>query len=680
MKFGIQISPRIEKRHQAGIPGVDDYPNIFISTMRNWPIERPYANDNPLYVNNTHSININPATYKEAFTGWTDEYTRVFKSNIYADYDFGFGLKARATYSYEYFNWIMECFEFTYPAYTYDRVAKTYNQVVGGGNLNPYRRTDRQHNETKYAQLQLNYNKKFGKHTIAATAAYDQTRMDLQFLRIHTIPPTNYIPIQNLVDQDELNNQWTMSARASYTGRLNYNFNEKYLLEAIGRYDGSYMYAKENRWGFFPGVLFGWRLSNEPFFKSLKGIFSELKLRGSWGQTGAESGVSAFGYLGGFNWSSGSYRFNGVTYTGIAPRGLPVTKLSWVTNTSTNIGIDFAIFNDKITGQFDVFRRKRTGIPAARYDVLIPSEVGYSLPNENLNSAENRGVEGMVTYRGKMGPVIFNIGVNTTLSRSKTLETYKPRFGNSWDEYRNSSQGRWDNINWGYHILGQFQSQEQIDDYPVNVDGSGNRTLLPGDLIYEDLNGDKIINTMDQKPIGYATGSNPYMSFGLNSQFNYKGIDLVLVFGGGTMQTWIYSNELKIPYGTNNGNSPQWLLGDRWHRADPYDNTSEWIPGYYPPTRKDFQTHSNFSRTNDFYRVNVSYLRLGSTEIGYNVSQKLLNRFKLGLTKARIYTNISNLFSIDNTLKFQVDPEVSSSSGLVYPQSRVFNFGFSLTF
>ncbi|MDO9339008.1 MAG: SusC/RagA family TonB-linked outer membrane protein, partial [Bacteroidales bacterium] len=680
LKFGIQISPRIEKRHQAGIPGVDDYPNIFISTMRNWPIERPYANDNPLYVNNTHSININPATYKEAFTGWTDEYTRVFKSNIYADYDFGFGLKARATYSYEYFNWIMECFEFTYPAYTYDRVAKTYNQVVGGGNLNPYRRTDRQHNETKYAQLQLNYNKKFGKHTIAATAAYDQTRMDLQFLRIHTIPPTNYIPIQNLVDQDELNNQWTMSARASYTGRLNYNFNEKYLLEAIGRYDGSYMYAKENRWGFFPGVLFGWRLSNEPFFKSLKGIFSELKLRGSWGQTGAESGVSAFGYLGGFNWSSGSYRFNGVTYTGIAPRGLPVTKLSWVTNTSTNIGIDFAIFNDKITGQFDVFRRKRTGIPAARYDVLIPSEVGYSLPNENLNSAENRGVEGMVTYRGKMGPVIFNIGVNTTLSRSKTLETYKPRFGNSWDEYRNSSQGRWDNINWGYHILGQFQSQEQIDDYPVNVDGSGNRTLLPGDLIYEDLNGDKIINTLDQKPIGYATGSNPYMSFGLNSQFNYKGIDLVLVFGGGTMQTWIYSNELKIPYGTNNGNSPQWLLGDRWHRADPYDNTSEWIPGYYPPTRKDFQTHSNFSRTNDFYRVNVSYLRLGSTEIGYNVSQKLLNRFKLGLTKARIYTNISNLFSIDNTLKFQVDPEVSSSSGLVYPQSRVFNFGFSLTF
>lgn len=440
------------------------------------------------------------------------------------------------------------------------------------------------------------------------------------------------------------------------------------------------MLTKGNRWGFFPGVLIGWRISNEPFFSSLKGIFSELKIRGSWGQTGAETGVNAFGYLGGFNWSSGAYRFNGVTYTGIAPRGLPVTNLSWVTNTSTNIGIDFAILNDKISGQFDVFQRKRTGIPAARYDVLIPSEVGYSLPNENLNSAANRGIEGMVTYRGKVGPVIFSAGANATLSRSLTLNLYKPRFGNSWDEYRTSSEGRWDNVNWGYHIIGQFQSQEQINDYPVNVDGSGNRTLLPGDLIYEDLNGDKIINTLDQKPIGYATGANPYMSFGLNSQFNYKSIDLVLVFGGGTMQTWIYSGELKIPYGTNNGNSPQWLLEDRWHRADPYDNTSAWIPGYYPPTRKDFQTHSNFSRTNDFYRVNVAYLRLGSTEIGYTVPSKLLNRLKLGVTKARIYTNISNLFSIDNTLKFEVDPEVSSTSGLVYPQSRVFNFGFSLTF
>ncbi len=162
----------------------------------------------------------------------------------------------------------------------------------------------------------------------------------------------------------------------------------------------------------------------------------------------------------------------------------------------------------------------------------------------------------MVTYNGQAGPVRFNIGVNATLSRAINLQTYKPRFGNSWDEYRNSSEDRWDGINWGYHIIGQFQSEQEIADYPVDVDGSGNRTLLPGDLIYEDLNGDKIINSMDQKPIGYATNSNPYLSFGLNANADYKGLSLALVFAGGTMQTWIRSGELKNPFGTNNGNSP----------------------------------------------------------------------------------------------------------------------------
>jgi TonB-linked SusC/RagA family outer membrane protein len=680
LKFGLQLSPRLEHRHQSGIPGVDDYPNIFNAVMRNWPTERPWANDTYPYVNNTHSVNINPATYKEEITGWTTENTRVFKSNIYLDYDFGFGLKVRGTYSYEYFNWIMECFEWTYPAYTYDRVTKTYNQVVGGGNLNPYRRTDRQHNETSYAQFQANYNKTFGKHTIGATAAYDQTYGDNQFLRVHTIPPTNYIPVQNLVDQDELTNNWNMSARASFVGRFNYGFADKYLLELVGRYEGSYMYAPGHRWGFFPNASIGWRISNESFFAPLKSVISDLKFRASWGQTAAETGVSTFGYLGGFNWASGSYRFNGVTYTGISARGLPVTNLSWVTNNMSNIGFDIALFNDKITGQFDVFERRRIGIPAARYDVLLPSEVGYSLPNENLNSAANRGMEGLITYNGKAGAVTYNIGVNATLSRSLTIETYKPRFGNSWDEYRTSSLGRWDGINWGYHILGQFQSMEQIADYGVDMDGKANTTLLPGDLIYEDLNGDKIINSMDAKPIGYATNSNPYLSFGLNSNVNYKGLGLALVMAGGTMQTWIRTGELKTPYGGSSGNSPTWLLSDRWHHSDPYDVTSPWVAGYYPPTRKDVPNHSNNSRTNDFYLTNVTYFRCASAELSYGIPPSLLTKARIGLTRARVYANITNPFSLDNVMKYETDPEINSGSGLVYPQSRIWNFGFSLTF
>jgi len=679
LKVGSQISARYELRHQAGIPGIDDYPNIFNAIMRNWPTERPFANDNPKYVNNTHSININPATYQEWLTGPTNESDRVFRGNFYGEYDFGFGLKARATVAYGYSVYLWECFEYTYDAYTYDRLTDTYNVVPGGGNKNPFRETRRRHIEDRFGQFQLSYNKKIDKHSIAAVAAYEQSYNDNQYLALHTIPPNNYIPTQRLENQDALTNTWAMSARASYIGRVNYNYDERYLMEFLGRYDGSYLYAPDKRWGFFPGISLGWRISNEGFFTPLKGIVSELKLRGSWGQTGSESGVSAFGYQEGFNWASGNYIFNGTTITGIIPRGIPVTNLSWVTNISKNIGFDISLFNGKVNGQFDLFERRVTGIPAARYDVLLPSEVGYSLPDENLNTTANRGIEGMVDYSGEVAGINFTIGANATLSRQRTIEVYKPRFGNSWDEYRNSSLDRWNSINWGYHILGQFQSQEEIDDYPVNIDGQANRTLLPGDLIYEDLNGDMIINTMDQKPIGYATGATPYLSFGINTTFEYKGITLVADFAGGTMQTFIRNNELKIPFaGSNNGNSPDWLLMDRWHRADPFDPNSEWIPGTNPPTRKDVTSHSNFNKTNDFYLLNVSYMRLRSLEIGYNIPEKLLQ--KVGASKLRVYTNLSNLFSIDNVgKKYHIDPEITSTGGLVYPQSRVYNFGFILT-
>src|SRR5690606_5474992 len=189
---------------------------------------------------------------------------------------------------------------------------------------------------------------------------------------------------------------------------------------------------------------------------------------------------------------------------------------SWVTNRTKNLGVDFSLFNSKITGQFDVFERKRTGLPAGRYDVLLPVEVGYALPNENLNSDATRGMDGMLAYNGKSGEFKYSIGVNGTIGRLRSLSTYKPRFGNSWDEYRNSIEDRWANVNWGYQVIGQFQSQEEIDTYPINNDTQGNRSQLPGDFKYKDVNGDKIINGLDQRPIGYAQNALPYFNYGVN--------------------------------------------------------------------------------------------------------------------------------------------------------------------
>ncbi|MDQ3292680.1 MAG: TonB-dependent receptor [Bacteroidota bacterium] len=686
LRVGTQISGRIEKRHQAGVPGLDDYFNPFLSIFTMWPTERPYANDNPKYINQTHNVNVNPATYDEDITGPIDEIWRGVKGNVYAQYDFNFGLTAKGTYSYNFTNFDFDGFEYTYDAYTYDAATDTYNKVPGGGNQNPWRERRKRNVVDRFAQIQLNWNKQFGKHGVSAVAAYERSDVDNKYMIVHTVPPNNYIPIQYFANQDFLLDEWNVEARAGYIARLNYNFKEKYLLEVLGRYDGSFVFRKDSRWGLFPGISVGWKLSEENFLRDRVSFLNELKLRASYGKTGSDRYqnpnnpsetlwiVQPFSYLPGYNWASGNAVFNGNLVTGLQPRGLPITTLSWVENTSSNVGLDFTVLDNKVSGQFDVFERRRTGLPASQYDVLLPSEVGYTLPLANLNSDAHRGLEGALTYRGKAGELSYTLGVNGTVSRRRDLEQYKPRFGNSWNEYRNSFTDRWANINWGYQVAGQFQSQEEIDNYAVDNDGQGNRTQLPGDLIFKDVNGDKIINDLDQRPIGYAEGANPYLSYGINTSFAYKGFSLFVDFSGASMQSFLRDWELRYPF-QNNGTSPNYMFEDRWHRADPFNNDSPWVPGTYPAIRKDNAGHANFRRS-DYWVTNVRYIRLRNLELGYTVPQKLIN--KVGITNLRVYANASNLFSIDNTKDFGIDPEISSANGLVYPQQRLFNFGFVL--
>jgi hypothetical protein len=302
--------------------------------------------------------------------------------------------------------------------------------------------------------------------------------------------------------------------------------------------------------------------------------------------------------------------------------------------------------------------------------------VGYSLPNENLNSDVNKGIEAVLTYKSSVGQVDYTFSANATLSRRKDLDFYKPRFGNSYNEYRDSFVDRWGNINWGYQVEGQFQSQQEIENHKIDNDGQGNRTQLPGDFIYKDINGDGVINNLDERPIGFAEGANPYMSFAFNGSLAYKGFSLFFDFAGASLQSFQRNWELKIPY-QNNGTSPHFMLEDRWHREDPFDPNSKWISGTYPALRKDNTSHVNF-RKSDFWITNVRYIRLRNIELGYNFDPKLSK--KIGLSALRVYVNATNLFSIDNVKKYEIDPEISSGNALVYPQQRLLNIGFNLTF
>jgi TonB-linked SusC/RagA family outer membrane protein len=274
-KIGTKISGRIETRHTAGVPA-EDYYAVFNAIMRMWPIERPYANDNPLYINNTHSININPGTYRTEITGWNHDVNSVITTKVYAEYEFGFGLKAKGMYSYQYNLGGFDNFEWTYDAYTYDKATDTYNVVVGGGNKNPSRTIYKKYIWDKFSQFQLSYDKNFGKHAVSAVVGYERSFNESRSSRLHSVPKSNYIPIMLLEEQDRNIDLWNEQARASYIGRFNYYFNEKYLVEFLGRYDGSYMYSSDKRWGFFPGVSIGWRISEEPFLVLLTSIISAV--------------------------------------------------------------------------------------------------------------------------------------------------------------------------------------------------------------------------------------------------------------------------------------------------------------------------------------------------------------------------------------------------------------------
>ncbi|MXV17019.1 SusC/RagA family TonB-linked outer membrane protein [Hufsiella ginkgonis] len=673
LKIGTQISGRLQKAHNVGVPGLDDYFNPLLSISSMWPTEPMYANDNPAYINQGHSVNVNPATYKNDVTGYIDEIYRNVNVNLNVSYDFPFGLVAKGTYSHNYTNEDFDGFEFTYDAYNYNAATDTY--TLASGNQNPWREKHKRNIFSNFAQFQLNYQKSFGFHSLSAVAAYERSEQENDYLAIHSVPPNNYIPIMQFANQDFLADAWEVEARAGYTGRINYSYKQKYLLEVLGRYDGSYLYAADKRWGFFPGMSVGWRLSEEPFIKNkIGGVVNDLKIRASYGETGSESGINRFDYLAGYNFNSGSAVLDGNYVIGLRPRGLPITNLSWVNNKLLNLGLDFGMLNG-LTGQFDIFKRKRSGLPASKYDVLLPSEAGYTLPNENLNSDETRGVEGLLSFDKRLGKIDFSISANGTIGRSRNIAQYKPRRGNSWDYYRNSAIDRWTGINFGYEIVGRFQSQQEIDNYKVNNDGQGNRTQLPGDFMYKDSNGDGIITTEDQRPIGYATGATPYMSYGSSLSVGFKGINLAADFSGATMQSFSRDVELKFPF-QNNGNSPKYMFTDRWHRENPYDLNSAWIPGTYPALRRNETGHANF-RQNQFWLTNVSYFRLRNLEVGYTFPQKLMKR--VGVSKLRVYANGSNLFSFDSVKDFEIDPEISSSGGLIYPQQRLYNFGFNLT-
>jgi TonB-linked SusC/RagA family outer membrane protein len=644
-------------------------------------MERPYANDNPNYPADIGHNETNWAILNKNISGYWREDWRVLQTNLNAEYETPIkGLKAKGTYSYYLADRIMNGHEYTYDAYTYNDVTGEY--IRTGGSTNPWRERGTRKVIENVMQGQLNYNRTFGKHGLATTFVAERIeRRDIE-VWVHTVPKTNELPILQFAVMDTYRDSDKEEARAGYVGRITYDYDGRYLLEVAGRRDASWKFSPEKRWGFFPSVSAGWRISEEAFFRSgsgISGVLSDLKIRASYGELGDDDvGIGAFDYLSGYNYGSSTVIMDGQVIKGARNRGVPIDNISWFTSKITDIGVDFGLMNGRLTGTLDYFYRKRSGLKGNKTDVLVPSELGYSLPQENVNSDAQLGGEASLAYSGVASGVHFTVGGNVSYSRSRSLTSYKPElnWGNSWEHYTRSSENRWSGFMVGYEYIGQFRSQEEINNYPVNIDGQGNKTLLPGDLIYKDLNGDKVIDGYDARPIGYARDKNPTVNYGLNFTLAWKSFDFRADFSGGAMYSYVQRWEMRVAY-QNTGNLLSEFYNDRWHRADPFNPDSEWIPGKYPALRFNDGDHSN-NRDSDFWLTNVRYLRLRTMELGYTLPQSLLS--KVEVKKARLYINTFNLFSIDNLSRLGIEPEIMEENGLQYPQNKLVNLGVNLSF
>ncbi|MCW3078586.1 TonB-dependent receptor [Segetibacter sp.] len=678
LRVGVQVNGRQETRTNPGVPGGDDYWLPRFAVLRNLPFERPYANDNPEYLNTIGQNDANWGFINYKYAGKYVNEWRVLQTNAEVEYQIpGIkGLSLKGVGSYFIADLLYNNQEYTYKTYTYRPATQAYDQT--GGSINPWREKEQIKQINITTQAQLAYNNTFGEHTVGAVFVNERITQQRRRNWVRSIPASNALPLIYFPTLADYQDSEDREARIGYIGRLNYGYSNKYFLELAARRDASHIFAPDKRVGYFPSASVGWRITKERFMDNfLGGLVNELKLRGSYGSLGDDAvGLSSFSYLEGYQYGS-----NGVSVIAGQPlvvsrdRGLPIRNVTWFKSTITDVGADFSLLKGKVTGSFDWFYRKRTGLRALKYDILLPSEIGYTLPTENVESDAQFGQEGSLAYNGKSGGLEFNIGVNASYSRSKFLQSYKPIFFNSLDKYRNSREERFTRIDWGYEVDGQFSSVEEINNYPVNIDGQGNRTLLPGDLKYKDTNGDGKISDLDQRPIGYG-GPQPNLNLGLTFGFMYKGFDFNADFSGGAGYTWFQDFETRWAF--QNGGNLNNIFTDRWHRTDMYNLNSSWVPGKYPANRFNQGGHSNYNKSSTYWAHNVKYLRARTIQFGYTVPTSVLS--KVAIKRARIYVNAYNLFSIDNLKQYNIDPEITEGNGLQFPQMKNVNVGVNLTF
>jgi len=452
------------------------------------------------------------------------------------------------------------------------------------------------------------------------------------------------------------------NARESFFGRINYDFNQKYLIELLMRYDGSYMFKPGKNFGFFPGVSAGWRMSDENFWKNNISFINDFKLRASWGQTGNDriyfgtpsstNTLKEYQYLSTYSFSNENYVFGqNVNNKMLAENNVPNPIGTWEVSNMSNIGFDANLLNKKLTVNADVFYNLRTGI-LWQASAVTPGSTGMTtlLPPENIGKVQNEGFEVVVAYHANKGDFGYNISANASFAKNKVVFNYDTPGIPEYQKTQNSPM----NSQLAYQVIGVFKDAAAIAAYPH---WAGTQ---PGDLIFKDVNNDGKIDGLD-RVMDKKTGMPTFIG-GFNAVLTYKQFDLSVLFQGAAGAIAYLS-----PESGDIGNYYESWVKNRW---TPENTDASW-PRVFNRSNEYWSPGANRST---FWEFSTDYVRLKSLEFGYSLPSALLK--KIGVEKLRVYFSGQNLLTLSKIK--EIDPE--EDQGTSYPLQRVVNLGVTLTF
>lgn len=661
LRLGVDLNVRRQQKNYSAFPSSSENDNgIFYTAIRMKPTGATY------YPNGLLRGGTNPAVLVQDLTGYDRTSINTINTTFNLGWDMSWlteGLSVNARMAYDVVGEFRKNWLKNWDYWEYDEITELYNQRTISYWSSPVLHEYQENYQTLTINANINYERDFNGHHVSALAGFEQSsyRYDTFNAGINSYD-------SDLLDEffaGTADKSWYAidgyakeTARRSFFGRIGYDWKSRYMIQAIIRFDGSENFPKESRWGIFPGVSLGWRISEEPFVKNNAPWLTNLKLRASYGEQGNDS-IDPFQYLTTYEYTAltgYSMKIDDKEVSFIIPGTIPNPKVTWEVARTWNVGLDGRIFNGMLGWEVEYFHTRRSNILCTR-NASIPYYTGLTnnLPDENIGIVSNRGVELQLTHENRVanGEFLYRIGGNIMYARNRIEYMDETPWGEG-HEYMNAT-GHPMGAELYYQVIGINKTQEDLEKYPQMAGA----TL--GDFIFADLDGNRVIDTYDRKRCDLTTV--PELVFGLNFEAQWKGFDLSVLFQGQGRARYYYA-PLMDPVSGN-------VEREAAEKAWTLNNTdSDW------PRLGSNVSNGHTTRSSFYYR-DASFLRLKNVELGYTFNQAMFGT-KVGIRSLRIYIAGYNLLTFSG-LK-NVDPETDDESYQNYPQMRIFNAGVKLTF